>query len=75
MVKLPRIKMGCHGRITLPRKLRKELGLEAGVIKNIDKENNRIVITPLLPLESGEPVGEEEFKKIIAELDQGRRNW
>jgi hypothetical protein len=30
----------------------------------------------LPPLEAGEPVGEEEFKKIIAELDRLREeNW
>lgn len=75
MVKLPRIRIGLNGRITIPKKLRKELGLEDGAIMNIDKENNRIAITPLPRLEPGEPVGEEEYKKIIAELDEHRRNW
>jgi len=33
------------------------------------------VLKPLPPLEPGEPVGEEEFKKILAELDERRRSW
>jgi AbrB family looped-hinge helix DNA binding protein len=63
------------GQITIPQELRVEFDLDEGAIMDIDKENNKIVITPLPPLEAGEPVGEEEFKKIIAELDERRRNW
>jgi AbrB family looped-hinge helix DNA binding protein len=63
------------GQITIPQELRVEFDLDEGAIMDIDKENNKIVITPLPPIEPGEPVGEEEFKKIIAELDERRRNW
>jgi AbrB family looped-hinge helix DNA binding protein len=63
------------GQVTIPQELRTEFGLEEGVFMDIDKKDGKIVITPLPPLEPGEPVGEEEFKKIIAELDESRRNW
>jgi AbrB family looped-hinge helix DNA binding protein len=63
------------GQITIPQELRVEFDLDEGAVMDIDKENNKIVITPLPPIEPGEPVGEEEFKKIIAELDERRRNW
>jgi hypothetical protein len=26
-------------------------------------------------LKAGKAVGEQEYKKIISELDEGRRNW
>lgn len=51
------------------------MGIEEGAILEITKEDNKIVLKPLPPIEPGEPVGEEEYKKIIAELDEGRRNW
>ncbi len=63
------------GQVTIPQELRIEFGLDEGAYMDIDKEDNKIVIKPLPPIEPGEPVGEEEYKKIIAELDQGRRNW
>jgi AbrB family looped-hinge helix DNA binding protein len=61
--------------VTIPQELRTKLGIEEGAILEISSEDNKIVLKPLPPLEPGEPVGEEEFKKIIAELDEGRRHW
>jgi bifunctional DNA-binding transcriptional regulator/antitoxin component of YhaV-PrlF toxin-antitoxin module len=55
--------------------LRLKLGIEEGAILDISTEDNKIVLKPLPPIEPGEPVGEEEFKKIIAELEDRRRNW
>lgn len=55
--------------------LRLKLGIEEGAILDISTEDNKIVLKPLPPIEPGEPVGEEEFKKIIAELEERRRNW
>lgn len=72
---MSRVRIKHKGQVTIPQELRTEMGLEEGAILEITKEDNKIVLTPLPPMEPGEPVGEEEFKKIIAELDEGRRNW
>jgi len=61
--------------VTIPQELRTKLGIEEGAILEISSEDNKIVLKPLPPLEAGEPVGEAEFKKIIAELEEGRRHW
>jgi bifunctional DNA-binding transcriptional regulator/antitoxin component of YhaV-PrlF toxin-antitoxin module len=58
-----------------PQQLRTQLGIEEGAILEITAEDDKIVLKPLPPLEPGEPVGEEEFKKILAELEERRRNW
>lgn len=50
-------------------------GIEEGVFIEFIDQKDGILIKTLPPIEAGEPVGEEEYKKIIAELDQGRRNW
>jgi bifunctional DNA-binding transcriptional regulator/antitoxin component of YhaV-PrlF toxin-antitoxin module len=51
------------------------MGIEEGAILEISREDDKIILKSLPPIEPGEPVGEEEFKKIIAELEQGRGNW
>jgi AbrB family looped-hinge helix DNA binding protein len=63
------------GQVTIPQELRTEFGLDEGAYMDINKENNKIVITPLPPLEPYEPVGEEEQKKLFEELETLRRRW
>jgi AbrB family looped-hinge helix DNA binding protein len=75
VVKLPRGRVKHKGQVTIPQELRVKYGLEEGVIIDFIDQKDGILIKPLPPLEAGEPVGEEEYKKIIAELDERRRNW
>jgi AbrB family looped-hinge helix DNA binding protein len=75
VIKLSRARVKHKGQVTIPQEIRKEFGIEEGVIIEFTKENNKITLKPLPPIEPGEPVGEEEYKKIIAELDERRRNW
>ncbi len=72
---MSRVRVKHKGQITIPQEYRVEMGIEEGTILEVSKEDNKIVLTQLPPIEPGEPVGEEEYKKIIAELDEGRRNW
>jgi len=75
VVKLSRVRVKHKGQVTIPQELRNKLGIEEGAILDITAQDGTIVLKPLPRLEAGEPVGEEEFKKIIAELDERRRNW
>ena len=75
MVKLSHVRVKHKGQVTIPKEMRNKLGIEEGAILDIKAQDGTIVLKPLPRLEAGEPVGEEEFKKIIAELDKGRRNW
>jgi AbrB family looped-hinge helix DNA binding protein len=75
VIELSRVRVKRKGQVTIPQELRCELGIEEGAILEITREDDKIVLKPLPPIEPGEPVGEEEFKKIIAELDERRRNW
>jgi AbrB family looped-hinge helix DNA binding protein len=74
-LKLTRVRVKHKGQVTIPLELRSKLGLEEGAILEISTEDDKIVLKPLPPLEPGKPVGEEEFKKILAELEERRRNW
>ena len=75
VVELSRVRVKRKGQVTIPLELRSKLGIEEGAILEIKAQDGEIVLKPLPPLEAGEPVGEEEYKKIIAELDERRRKW
>lgn len=75
MVKLSRVRVKQKGQVTIPQEIRNKLGIEEGTILDITAQDGTIVLKPLPRLEAGDPVGEEEYKKIIAELDELRRRW
>ena len=74
MQKLSQVKVKRKGQVTIPKEIRNKLGIEVGTTLYLTSEDNKIKLKPAPRLEAGEPVGEEEFRKIIAELDQSRRN-
>ncbi len=72
---LSKVRVKRKGQVTIPNELRLKLGIEEGAILEIKAEKGEIILTPLPPLEAGEPVGAEEHKRIIEELDTQRRRW
>lgn len=75
VVKLSQVRVKHKGQVTIPKEIRNKFGIEEGTILEIRIEDHNIVLKPLPPLEPGNPVGEEEFKKILNELEEHRRNW
>ena len=72
---MSRVRVKRKGQVTIPQELRSALGIEEGAILDVKTQGGAIILTPEPPIEPGEVVGEEEYKKIIAELDRIRRNW
>lgn len=75
MNKLSRVRVKRKGQVTIPLEIRSKLGIEEGALLEIKEEEGTIVLKPTPRLEGGKVVGEEEYKQIIRELDQLRRNW
>lgn len=75
VVELSKVRVKRKGQITIPQELRVQLGIEEGSILDIKAQDGALIMKPELPIEPGEVVGEEEYKKIIAELDRLRGNW
>jgi AbrB family looped-hinge helix DNA binding protein len=73
--KLSHVRVKRKGQVTIPQKLRSQFGIKEGTILEIKAEDDKIILKPLPLFEAGEPVGEEDFKRILAELDECRRNW
>ncbi|MCL5876186.1 MAG: AbrB/MazE/SpoVT family DNA-binding domain-containing protein [Candidatus Bathyarchaeota archaeon] len=75
MQKLSQVKVKRKGQVTIPKEMRTKLDIEEGTTLNITTEDNKIILKPAPRLEAGEPVGEEEQKKLLQELEALRRRW
>jgi AbrB family looped-hinge helix DNA binding protein len=73
--KLSHVRVKRKGQVTIPLQLRLKLGIEEGAVLEIKEEDGIITLKPTPRLKAGKAVGEEEYKKIICELDQNRSNW
>lgn len=72
---MSKVRVKRKGQVTIPQEIRTKLGIEEGTLLEIQAQDDTIVLKPAPRLEAGEVVGEEEHKRIIAELDKLRRNW
>ncbi len=70
-----RVRVSRRGQVTIPSAIRLKLGLEEGTPLDVKEEEGTIYMKPLPRLKAGKVVGEEEYKRIIHELDQSRENW
>jgi AbrB family looped-hinge helix DNA binding protein len=69
------LKVTRKGQITLPKRYRDMLNIEGGDIIYALLEGNKIVLMKLSIPEPGEPIGEEEYKKLILRLEEERKKW
>jgi AbrB family looped-hinge helix DNA binding protein len=72
---LSKVRVKRKGQVTIPIEMRVKHGIEEGAILEITDKDDSIILKPLPQLEPGQVVGEEEYKRIIAELEARRRNW
>ena len=63
------------GQVTIPSELREELGLEEGSMVMVRKEKGGLLIRAVPPIRAGRVVGREEYDRLLADLDESRRNW
>lgn len=63
------------GQITLPKLLREQVGIEDGDTLIAFAEKDYIVIRKMSLPREVEPVGEQEYKRIIEELEELRKKW
>ncbi len=64
-----------RGQVTIPSQIRLKFCLDEGTLLEVKDVEGSIVMKPIPRLEPGKAVGEEEYKRIIHELDQSRENW
>jgi len=71
------VKVTRRGRITIPKAVREALGIREGdlVQVRLDVERGCIIVAKLGVPEPGKPVGYEEYRRLIEELEGERARW
>ena len=72
---MSKVKVKRKGQVTIPVELRQRLKLEEGSMLDVREHDQGILLKPARPLEGGEVVGAESYKKILQELDSVRKKW
>ena len=60
---MPVMKITENGQITIPKKIRDELGLKKGDLVEAERKDNQILITP-------KKLGGKAFQKVLAVMDR-----
>ncbi len=69
------VKVTRKSQITIPIEVRRKLGIREGDFLYVDVEGDKIVIEKPGELKPGKPVGEEEYRKVLLELEEMRDRW
>lgn len=74
--KLETVRVKRKGQVTIPVKLRRQYEIAEGDLLSIDaKDYQTIVMKIKKSPEPGRPVGSQEQKKILRDLEKLRKNW
>jgi len=69
------IKVTRKGQVTIPKVFREKLNIFEEDYLAVELREDKIIFwRPKLP-EPGEPVGLEEYNKILKDVEEARKNW
>ncbi len=69
------VKVTRKGQVTLPKKIRDMLEIREGDLLLVDVKEGSVVLTKGEIPPPGEPIGEEDYRRLIEELDRERARW
>ncbi len=69
------VKVKRKGQVTIPLELRERFKIQEGSLLEIQEHAEGILLKPTAPLQGGEVVGEEAYRKILQELAALRKKW
>ncbi len=69
------VKVTRKGQVTIPKKLRETLNIKEGDLLNVEEKNGKIIFSKLDVPEPGIPVGKDEYRRIIEDLEEVRETW
>jgi AbrB family looped-hinge helix DNA binding protein len=74
--KLETVRVKRKGQVTIPVKVRRRHKIEEGDLLTIETKDSRTIVMKVKKLpEPGRPVGPEEQKRILGDLEKLRKNW
>ncbi|MDK2373023.1 MAG: AbrB/MazE/SpoVT family DNA-binding domain-containing protein [Candidatus Korarchaeota archaeon] len=69
------VKVTRKGQVTLPKEIRDMLEIREGDLLLVDLRDGSIILTKGEIPPPGEPIGEEDYRKLVEELDRERARW
>jgi len=72
---LSNVKVKRKGQVTIPLEMRERFKIQEGSLLEVQAHEKGILLRPASPLQGGEVVGEEAYRKILQELAALRKKW
>ena len=72
---MSKVKVKRNGQITIPLGLRERFKIQEGSVLEVEAREQGILLKPAAPLEAGPVVGEEDYKRILRDLESLRKKW
>ncbi len=69
------VKVTRKGQVTLPKEIREMLDIREGDLLLVDLRDGSIILTKGEIPPPGEPIGEEDYRRLVEELDRERARW
>ncbi len=69
------VKVTRKGQVTLPKRIREMLEIKEGDLLLVDVRDGSIILTKGEIPPPGEPIEEEDYRRLIEELDREREVW
>ena len=74
--RLETVRVKRKGQVTIPVSVRRRCEIEEGDLLTVDTKDSRTIIMRIKKFpEPGRPVGAEEQKRILKDLEKLRENW
>ena len=74
--KLETVRVKRKGQVTIPIKVRRRYEIEEGDLLSIEAKDSRTIVMKVKKLpEPGQPVGLEEQRRILGDLEKLRKHW
>jgi AbrB family looped-hinge helix DNA binding protein len=70
-----RVKVGARGQVVIPKKLRKKLKIEHGVILEVEEVGKSLLMTPHNPVGEMRGIGKGVFGDPVKYQRKLRREW
>jgi AbrB family looped-hinge helix DNA binding protein len=70
-----KVKVGIRGQVVIPKKLRKKLNIEHGVILEIEEAEEGLILKPVNPVAEMKGLGEGVFEDPVEYQRKLRKEW
>ena len=75
MIMAEKVKVGLRGQVVIPKKLRKKLNIESGIILEIEETTEGLILKPCNPVAELKGLGKNVFGEPLKYQNKLRDQW